>query len=102
MATITNTAHVDSAQGSPASDTLGNLSVAVASDITYEMVVTNTGNVTLHNVTLTDTVPSGTTFISVAPTLACSELADTVTCDLGTLNVGAFVTVTLTVQATTP
>ena len=69
--------------------------VVVGDNLTYTIFVTNFGPDTAANVTLTDTLPQNTTFVS-AP--GCIEAGGTVTCDLGDLEdtENAIVTVTVT------
>ena len=63
--------------------------------VTYTVTVTNEGGQTAENVVLTDVLPDGVTFVSVAPG-ACSESGGTVTCDWSTLLGGESKTVTIT------
>jgi len=75
--------------------------VMAGSDLTYTITVTNAGPNTATTVTLTDTLPTGVTFISASP--GCSFSApNTVICALGTLNVNDSVNVTITVRSNTP
>jgi uncharacterized repeat protein (TIGR01451 family) len=64
--------------------------------LTYTMVVTNGGPTTASSVTVTDTLPAGTTLQSSTPAGACSGTT-TVTCNAGTLANGATATFTLTI-----
>ena len=71
------------------------------SSLIYSFAVTNEGPSDATAVTLTDTLPPGVTFISVAPSQGrCTEASGTVTCDLASLPSGA--SATLTIQATVP
>ncbi len=75
--------------------------VMAGSELTYTITVTNAGPNIATTVKLTDTLPTGVTFISASP--GCSFAPpNTVICALGILNVGDFVNVTITVQPTTP
>lgn len=75
--------------------------VMAGSDLTYTITVTNAGPNDATAVTLTDTLPTGVTFISASP--GCSFFApNTVICALGTLNVSDFVNVTITVRPNAP
>jgi uncharacterized repeat protein (TIGR01451 family) len=64
--------------------------------LTYTIVVTNGGPTTATSVTVTDTLPAGTTLQSSTPAGACSGTT-TVTCNAGTLANGATATLTLTI-----
>jgi len=58
---------------------------AVGDVITYSFVVTNTGNVTLHNVTVTDTQIAPAVALTSGPTCPTSTLAPGISdvhCDL--------------------
>ncbi|MFQ5796053.1 MAG: CARDB domain-containing protein, partial [Candidatus Bipolaricaulia bacterium] len=74
--------------------------VAVESDLTYTVTVTNNGPDDATGVVLTDTLPAGVTFESVTPSPECSEAGGTVTCDLGTLANGTSATVKIVVAPT--
>lgn len=75
--------------------------VMAGNDLTYTITVTNTGPNDATTVVLTDTLPSGVTFVSASP--GCSFAApNTVICSLGTIPVGGFVNVTIVVQPNTP
>lgn len=70
--------------------------------LTYTIVVTNGGPNTATSVTVTDTLPPGTTLQSSTPAGACSGTT-VVTCNAGTLVNGATATFTLTILLpTTP
>jgi CSLREA domain-containing protein len=69
--------------------------------ITYTMNVSNNGPDSAAGVTLTTAVPSGTTFGSISAGQGACTGTTTVTCTLGTVNVGAPLAVTLTVNAAT-
>ena len=64
--------------------------------LTYTIVVTNGGPTTAASVTVTDTLPAGTTLQSSTPSGACSGTT-VVTCNAGTLANGASATFTLTI-----
>jgi uncharacterized repeat protein (TIGR01451 family) len=64
--------------------------------LTYTIVATNGGPTTASSVTVTDTLPAGTTLQSSTPAGACSGTT-IVTCNAGTLVSGASATFTLTV-----
>jgi uncharacterized repeat protein (TIGR01451 family) len=75
--------------------------VALGDDIDYAITITNSGPGNATGVRVTDSVPSGTNFVSATPSQgSCDEQNGTVTCDLGSLASGADATVALTVQTT--
>lgn len=71
-------------------------------DMVYTITVTNRGPDAANDVTMNDTLPAGTTFVSVDPSASCSTpspgSAGTVTCTMASLDVDAPVTFTLTVH----
>jgi len=74
--------------------------VTVGKQVTWTMVVTNNGPNGATNVTVADPVPAGTTFVSVATsTGTCAGTGGVVNCQLGSLAVGASVTITLVTTA---
>ncbi len=75
--------------------------VTVGSSLTYTMTVTNNGPDAATGVTLTDTLPTGVTYVSATPSQgACLEAGGVVTCSLGDLANGAIATVTIGVTPT--
>jgi uncharacterized repeat protein (TIGR01451 family) len=63
--------------------------VAVGGQITYTITVGDNGPTAASGVTLSDTLPTGTTFVSAEPTSgSCSESNGTVTCTFGTISAG--------------
>ena len=77
--------------GSPDTATAGQ-------DLTYTLTATNIGPATAKNTVLTDPLPASTTFVSASA--GCTELDNTVTCDLGDLTDGDTATATITVRPT--
>ena len=74
--------------------------VAVGGQITYTITVGDNGPTAASGVTLTDTLPAGTTFVSAEPTSgSCSESAGTVTCTFGTISEAGAETVDIVVSA---
>jgi uncharacterized repeat protein (TIGR01451 family) len=72
----------------------------VGMPLTYTVSVTNLGPSISTNVDLTDTLPSNVSIISTSTTQGiCSGLA-TLTCNIGTLHVGASSTLTVVVMPT--
>ena len=79
---------------------------APGSQFDYTIVVGNDGPVDATNVTLTDVLPAGVSYVSsnfpgAGPTASCTEASGTVTCALGTLLKNTTTTVTITVQVNT-
>jgi uncharacterized repeat protein (TIGR01451 family) len=71
--------------------------VTVGNNLTYAITVTNNGPDAASNVTLTDTVPSGVTFVSSTVSQGGCSGTSTVNCPLGTINSGGHVTATIVV-----
>jgi uncharacterized repeat protein (TIGR01451 family) len=64
--------------------------VSAGAEVTYTLAVTNTGPSAATNVTLTDPLPPGTSFVSAAGTgWTCGTALGTVTCTRSSLPVGA-------------
>ncbi|MEJ2696930.1 MAG: DUF11 domain-containing protein [Candidatus Sulfobium sp.] len=80
--------------------------VTAGDNLTYTVTVTNNSTVnSATGVTLTDSLPPRTTYISATPSQgSCSETGGIVTCNLGGLATGASATVTIVVnvKASTP
>jgi uncharacterized repeat protein (TIGR01451 family) len=77
--------------------------VAVGDELAYSIVVSNSGPTAATGVTVTDTLPAGTTFLSATPTQGtCGQAAGVVTCDLGTMSAfsGEFIDLRVTAPGT--
>jgi uncharacterized repeat protein (TIGR01451 family) len=75
--------------------------VVVGATLTYTAYVTNGGDNPANGVVLTDTLPANVTVGSVTPDVGtCSTSTTVVTCQLGTIAVGATVKVVITVSPT--
>jgi len=74
--------------------------VTVGDNLTYTITVTNGGPDAATNVVVTDTLPSGVTFVSASP--GCVHSAGVVTCNLGNIPAGGSVTITIVVTVTAP
>jgi uncharacterized repeat protein (TIGR01451 family) len=72
--------------------------VATGGNLTYTITTRNNGPMAATGVTLTDTLPSGTTFISA--TNGCSASGNTVTCAIGNVASGATATTNIVVNVT--
>lgn len=70
--------------------------VAPGGQVTYTIVVTNNGPGPASGVVITDTLPSGTSFVSAA---GCTNSSGVVTCNIGSLTNGQSVTRTIVIQA---
>ncbi len=67
----------------------------VTSNLTYRIIVTNTGPSPATNVAVTDPLPAGVNFVSATPTQGTCSGTTTVTCNLGTLASGSAATVSI-------
>ncbi|HEX8618784.1 MAG TPA: C25 family cysteine peptidase [Thermoanaerobaculia bacterium] len=67
--------------------------------LTYTFDLVNNGPSVATGVTLTDTIPAATTFISANTSLGSCSGTTTVTCNIGTMTSGQTATVTIQVQA---
>ena len=74
--------------------------VTVGSPLTYLMSVSNSGPDAGSNVTVTDTLPAGVTFVSASASIGSCGGTTTVTCVLGTVANGANVSVSIVVTPT--
>ena len=74
--------------------------VVVGSNLTYTITVTNNGPNAATEVSATDALPSGASFVSASPSQGTCSGTSTVICNLGTINSPATATVTLVVTAT--
>jgi len=72
--------------------------VTTGNTLTYTVTVTNNGPSDATDVTLTDTLQAGVTFVSTSSTQGtCSEASGTVTCNIGGMAKASVVTVTIKV-----
>jgi uncharacterized repeat protein (TIGR01451 family) len=74
--------------------------VTVGNNLTYTVTVTNNGPDTATGVALTDTLPSGISFVSAKTSQGSCSGTSTVNCNIGTLNNGSSATVTIAVTTT--
>lgn len=79
----------------------GRTALFVGNQATYTLTATNTGEAPLTNVTITDTIAAGMSYVSSSPEGTLSEDGDTVTWSVGNLAVDGEATVTLTLQGDT-
>jgi uncharacterized repeat protein (TIGR01451 family) len=73
--------------------------VTVGDSITYTLTVDNNGPEGASLVTVTDTLPPGTSFVSASTGCSDSDPTGVVTCNLDTVNSGATPSVEITVHA---
>jgi uncharacterized repeat protein (TIGR01451 family) len=83
--------------GSPATQELNSGSL-----ITWTMVVTNNGPSDDTNVTVSDPMPAGNTYVSSTTTQGTCTGGPTLNCDIGFMAAGATVTITLVTKPSTP
>ncbi len=70
--------------------------VLAGETLTYTLTVDNAGPSHANNVTVTDNLPAGVTYVGATPSQgSCSEAGLVVTCSLGTVNAGASATVSI-------
>jgi|GEM_PF-742364 len=98
--TFTNTQTVTSTQKADVSITKAATPTIVrGNNITYTLTAKNTGTIAAQNVTITDNLPIGVTYVDSASDATCNAVnAGSVQCNLGTLNAGATRTINLVVN----
>src|SRR5262245_15350114 len=69
--------------------------VSLNADLTYTLTVSNNGDLNASGVTLSDTLPAGSTFVSASSSQGSCSGATTLSCNLGALNLGAKATITI-------
>lgn len=74
--------------------------VGVGQLVTYHLTVTNNGPAIATNVVVSDTLPASMTFVSATPSIGSCAGTTTISCSLGTLNVGNSQFVDIVVNAT--
>jgi uncharacterized repeat protein (TIGR01451 family) len=75
--------------------------VTVGQKVTYTLAVANAGPSAATGVQVTDTLPTGLTFVSASSTQGtCTQSGGVITCDIGGLASGGTATVTLVARAT--
>ncbi|HSP17691.1 MAG TPA: Calx-beta domain-containing protein [Thermoanaerobaculia bacterium] len=67
-------------------------------NVAYTITATNNGPSAATNVTVTDVLPAGTSFVSAVPSQGSCSGTSTVTCSLGSLASGANAVITLTIK----
>ena len=97
--TLSNSATVTASNGSPASASKAD-TVVVASDISYTLTVTNSGDADATGVVITDTLPLG---VAVTANPDAGIVAgNSITWNIGTVVAGGSATVSVTVQTQNP
>ena len=76
----------------------GRAAMFVGNQVTYTLTATNEGDAPLTGVTITDTIPTGMSYVSSSPAGTTSDDNDTVTWDIGDLAVGGSAPVTVTLR----
>jgi uncharacterized repeat protein (TIGR01451 family) len=86
---------VGSADVSITKAAIGGPSFPAGGNASYTLTAANAGPSSASNVTVTDTLPPGTTFVSATPSQGSCSGTTTVTCSLGTLASGGSATIGL-------
>ncbi|MGB8473354.1 MAG: C25 family cysteine peptidase [Candidatus Acidiferrum sp.] len=73
--------------------------VFISSNLTYTIQIQNLGLTNTTTGTLTDTIPTGATFVSASTTQGTCSGTSTVTCALGAVTRGTTITVAITITA---
>ena len=80
---------------------ISSATVTAGDNVTYTVTVSNNGPDTAEAVSVTDTLPSGVTFVSATPTQgSCSEAGGVVTCNLGSVANAANMPITINLSMT--
>ena len=74
--------------------------VSVNNTLTYTATVTNSGEGNLSGVTLTDSLPANTTFVSATPSQGSCSGTTSLNCSLGPINAGQNATISIQVTPT--
>ena len=77
----------------------GPATVAALANITYNLAVANAGPISAASVTVTDSLPAGTTFVSATPSQGSCLFSSAVICSLGTMANGGTATVVIVVAS---
>ncbi|HKE55349.1 MAG TPA: SBBP repeat-containing protein, partial [Pyrinomonadaceae bacterium] len=72
--------------------------VVLGSDLTYQIAITNSGELAATGVTVTDNLPAGTSFVSATASQGSCTGGSVVTCNIGTLNSSTGATITLVIK----
>jgi len=117
LGTLNNTANATTTSTDPSTPntstagtliTAGNADVSIVktpapgpygagNNLTYTIVVSNGGPTAAANVSVSDAIPAGTTFVSATPTQGSCSGTTTVTCSLGTIASSGSASIALTV-----
>ena len=76
----------------------GRPAMFVGNQVTYTLTASNSGDAALTGVTITDTIPTGMSYVTSSPEGAVSDDGAQVTWSVGNLAVGAETSVTVTLQ----
>jgi uncharacterized repeat protein (TIGR01451 family) len=76
----------------------GRTAMFVGNQVTYTLTASNSGDAALTGVTITDTIPTGMSYVTSSPAGTVSDDGAQVTWSVGSLAVGAETSVTVTLQ----
>ncbi len=95
---MTNTASIVSTETTSTSTSVTMLAVVQGSDILYTINYANTGNAHASNVSIVDTLPTGSTFVSASGGGSYDSTTNKVTWNIGAVLSGGTGSVTLTIR----
>ena len=93
-----NVANLVNAWSTSALSLTGGGSVTQSGQLSYAWTITNPGPQSASGVTLTATLPTGFSLVTSASSSVCTQIVTTVTCNIGTVAIGARSQLTVVIQ----